>query len=185
MNVWSLAVGFIGGFVFGRLLPDLLSQRRLLDHRLRLEKEYQIYTELWDSLFQFTRACGTLITDLSDSSASEADLKEECRRALNEYQEVVLKFEPFIHQDIYEPARQILTLGRRIYSSFPHMAKLATIRARAKDSEVDEKVADRLVEQEQSNHCRFEEMQELATNVREAIRGRIMVRGWKWRFWRK
>ncbi len=48
--VWFLFGAFLGWF--GKVIQDRISAKRLFDHRIRLEKEYSLYSDLWDKLFE-------------------------------------------------------------------------------------------------------------------------------------
>ena len=70
-----------------------MSETTLFDHRLRLEKEYELYTSLWDKLFELRRAVGQLVAPLSDGGV--VCHAEQCRALFSAYQELVRKGEPF------------------------------------------------------------------------------------------
>lgn len=74
-------------------LSDRMSERKAFDHRIRLEKEYGLYSDLWDKLFELRRATGDLVAVLSADSVRHG---EQFMELFNAYQGIVRKGEPFI-----------------------------------------------------------------------------------------
>ena len=102
--------GVIGWFL--KVLADRMSEKRLFDHRIRLEKEYGLYSDLWDKLFELRRAVGQLVEPLS--STSEVRHDERTLELFNAYQATVRKGEPFMSASIFVHARKIATIARTI-----------------------------------------------------------------------
>jgi hypothetical protein len=110
----TVLVALFGGLVGwpGKVISDRIAGRELFDHRLRLEKEYAVYSELWAALFEFRRAAGTMESELARDG--ESPPQEEFVDAFNAYQAAIRRHEPFIHPSVYEPARKVVSLGREM-----------------------------------------------------------------------
>jgi len=155
--------GTVIGTVLGYALKTLegrAARRQLFDHQLRLEKEYQIYAELWDRLLVLVRDTGVIVQTVGD--ASDAGTLEAFINEFDAYQTSVRRNEPFIHESIYGPAKRILTLGRQIHDTLRRIERAGNRRGT-----VDE------VKEEEDNQARSDEIGELAKQVNTAIRQRI------------
>ena len=153
------------------LIVQRVSQARLFDHRLRLEKEYQIYCDLWDSLFEFRRSAGNL-ADASDEGKALADFEA----TLNRYQSVVRRNEPFVHQSIYEPARELVTLGRRMHLESPKIGRRKKCQQKAATADSDEQAEKRQFDAEDRRAAIPGDIDALYEVVRDRIRDRVSLR---------
>jgi hypothetical protein len=161
----------IGSLVIGwflKVLSDRWSERSTFDHRLRLEKEYGLYCDLWDKLFELRRAAGQLVESLSNSSAVRHD--KDFIALFNAYQSVVSKGEPFMSTTVFRPARRILTLAREISGNIESQESLSHPSARGAGSEWLATERERL---DQKNSAAFTEIDRLFQDVATAIRQRI------------
>jgi hypothetical protein len=164
-NGCSAAITAIGGIFLGWLLTVLSgrwSERRLFDHRVRLEKEYSLYGDLWDKLFELRRAVGSVIDPITTPDTLPRD--EEVTGWFNAFQAVVRKGEPFMSMSVYTPAREIAALAQEIITN------VGKIRAIDKDedtthsrrnSELDENRSDRRLQLEEENETSFEMLEQL------------------------
>jgi hypothetical protein len=175
-NGCSAAITTIGGIFLGWLLTVLSgrwSERRLFDHRVRLEKEYALYSDLWDKLFELRRTIGTVLAQ--HTTPDELPRDDEVTGWFNAFQAVVRKGEPFMSMSVYTPARDIAALAREIITN------LGKIRAIDKDedathprrnSELEENRIDRKLQLEEENETSFEMLEQLYQQVSHAIRVR-------------
>lgn len=108
----------IGSLVIGwflKVLSDSMSQKVLFDRRLRLEKEYVLYIDLWDKLFDLRRAIEVFIDHFGNKfDEQHKDDAKKLRSIFNAYQSAVRKGEPFMTPSVYDPAREIVDLARQI-----------------------------------------------------------------------
>lgn len=167
-----LSLGGLLGWL-GRFYADRLQRREQFDHQLRLEKEYQIYSGLWESLFEFRRAAHGMVDPLQDGT--EDDPRQEFVSAFNSFQSVVRRNEPFIVPEVFEPSRAIVSQGWTIVSASEQLRSLAEYRDRLRDSETDERAAEKMFEEDDSQEKAVGEIDELFSQVRDAIRRRITV----------
>ena len=175
------AVGFmpvvvaVASLVIGAILTALttrMSQRTMFDHRLRLEKEYELYTELWDKLFETRRAIGQLALPLS-GTASVSYSDDQILEAFNAFQRVVRKGEPFMCSSVYDPANKIATLARSIIGNVGRQKELGNRRSDNLSIETDERLADKQFQLDESNDVAFKQIEELFQQVSKAIRHRV------------
>jgi hypothetical protein len=164
--IGSLAIGW-----FLKVLSDRMSEKALYDHRLRLEKEYGLYSDLWDKLFELRRAVGQLVEPLG--STSEVRHDEQTLDLFNAYQAVVRKGEPFMSTSVFGPARQIATLARKIIGNVGEQQSLHERRAMQLNIDTDEKLATEQVCLDEENGAAFKEIEELFQGVARAIRLRV------------
>jgi hypothetical protein len=114
-SAWIGVGGGLVGIVVGwflKLLSDSWSHRRTFDQRLRLEKEYQLYAELWEKMFDVRRTIGTAISPFTDSEDAPSD--DAILKAFNGYQSVVRRGEPFFSASVYGPSRKASLLSRQM-----------------------------------------------------------------------
>lgn len=164
----------IGSLVIGwflKVLSDRMSEKALYDHRLRLEKEYGLYSDLWDKLFELRRAVGQLVEPLG--STSEVHHDEQTLDLFNAYQAAVRRGEPFMSTSVFGPARQIATLARKIIGNVGKQQSLHERRAKQLNTETDEKLATEQVRLDEENDAAFKEIEELFQSVAKAIRLRV------------
>ena len=118
ISVISLGVGW-----FLKVLSDRMSEKKLFDHRIRLEKEYELYSDLWDKLSELRRAVGQLVEPLSSTSLVRHD--KDVINLFNAYQAAVRKGEPFMSSCVLNPASKIATLSRKIISNVGEQQSLS------------------------------------------------------------
>ncbi len=137
----AIAIGslLIGWFV--KVLADHMSEKRLCDHRIRLEKEYGLYSDLWDKLFELRRSVGQAVDSMSGTNEVRHD--QEILDLFNAYQAVVRKGEPFMDVSVFTPAREIVRIAGRIISNIgkleSHTNHIATGTMRESDAEMPAK----------------------------------------------
>jgi hypothetical protein len=119
LDSWLPAFGIIVGWAL-KSCSDYWLHRKAFDQRLRLEKEYQLYLDLWDKLFDFRRTIGTAMNWGTHPEDMPSD--DELRRVFNDLQAAVRRGEPFYSAAIATsagkttlPARQLLQNLRDIY----------------------------------------------------------------------
>ncbi len=164
----------IGSLVLGwflKVLADRMSQRKLFDHRLRLEKEYGLYADLWDQLFELRRAVGQLVSSLG--SPGNVDHSAQVWEHFNCYQEAVRKGEPFMSESVYCPAREVVTLAWQIRGNAKEYQSINERRARGQSTEDDEALADGQFKLEEDNEAAFEKIDDLFKTIGKAIRRRV------------
>ena len=159
----------IGWFL--KVLSDRRSQKKLFDHRLRLEKEYGLYSDLWDKLFELRRAVGQLFEPLVGTSAVRHD--EQVHDRFNAYQAAVRKGEPFMSTSIFRPAREIAKLARKIMSNIDTQRSLSERREQRLSAEADEKLADKQIRLDEENEASFNSIEDLYQQIAQAIRLRV------------
>jgi len=164
----------IGSLVIGwflKVLSDRMSEKALYDHRIRLEKEYGLYSDLWDKLFELRRAVGQLVEPLS--STSEVRHDEQTLELFNAYQAAVRKGEPFMSTSVFGPAKEIATLARKIIHNVGKQQSPRGRCARGLNSEADETCATKRIRLDEENDAAFKEIEELFQSVARAIRLRV------------
>lgn len=164
----------IGSLVLGwflKVLADRMSQKRLFDHRLRLEKEYGLYADLWDKLFELRRAVGQLVSPVE--SDGNVDHSAQVWEHFNSYQEAVRKSEPFMSESVLRPAREVVTLGWQIRGNAKKYQSINERRARGQSTEDDEALADGQFKLEEDNGAAFEKIDDLFKTISKAIRRRV------------
>lgn len=154
-----------------KVLADWISQRKLFDHRLRLEKEYGLYADLWDKLFELRRAVGQLVSPLE--SDGNVDHSAQVWEHFNSYQEAVRKSEPFMSESVLRPAREVVTLAWQIRGNAKKYQSINERRARAQSTEDDEALAGGLFKLEENNEAAFEKIDDLFKTIGKAIRRRV------------
>ncbi len=162
------------GTLFGWLLnfwADRRQRLELFDHRLRIEKEYQIYVDLWDKLFDFKIAAHDLVETLQIGAPE--DPQGDYIKTFNAFNRAVCRHEPFIHPNVYEPSRTILRQGRAIIWSSQELTELQKRREHARDLTEDERVADKLIAEDQTQQVAMDGIDKEIPEVCSAIRGRI------------
>ncbi len=163
---WLLAM-------FGRLWTERIQQGVSFDHRLRLEKEYQIYAELWDRLFEFRQIADAVVNKRPHEAVEDP---RQCFAAIfDAFQAVVRRNEPFIVAQVFGPARHIVTQGRVIDAVYKRLQTLEEHRSRVKDDEADEQAAGKMCAADMEQERAMWEIDRLFPEVRDAIRQRIMV----------
>lgn len=171
----ELAMLLLGGLLvwLGRVWAERAQRRELFDHKLRLEKEYQIYCDLWEKLFEFRRAAHGLVDALQEGA--QGDPWQEFLDSFDAYQAVVRRNEPFIAPAIYGPARAIVKQGRAIESSTRQLRRLDERRNRLGDWKRDERMADRMVDTDNERQSAMQQIERLFPQVKDAIQKRIML----------
>lgn len=162
----------VASLVLGWLLKvfsDRMSQRTTFDHRIRLEKEYGLYCDLWDKLFELRRATGQLVEPLGSANTVRHD--KDFFDLFNAYQGAVHKSEPFISTAVFDPASKIATLARRISSNIGERESLSgERRSHGADSEWLGNERERLREE---NAAAFNEIETHFRATATAIRQRV------------
>lgn len=162
-------LGFLGGILAKGLL-DSVSHRRLFDHRLRIEKEYELYGKLWDKLFELRRVVGQFVSPLGNSDDEKN--RDELIDLFNAYQTCLRKGEPFMTLKVYQPARKITMLVRNILGNKVEIEKLETQRSGRISIEKDEDIA-RQVELAEKSDEAFNEIERLFIETQQEIRRRV------------
>lgn len=159
-------IGRLGQYWQGRLEPE-----ELFDHKLRIEKEHQIYADLWGKLFEFRRVAHGLV----DNHQNEPQENPHQRfvKALNAYQAAVRRNEPFIFPAVYESARAIVSEGWKITGALEELRSLAEYRGHVTSFENDERVAEKMIAEDDVQKKAIVEIDTLFPLVRDAIRTRI------------
>ncbi len=171
-DIGILLLGWLLG-VFGRLWTERIQQRASFDHRLRLEKEYQTYAELWDRLFEFKRSMHEAFDSVGGGNVETS--WPQLADTFNSFQAVVRRNEPFIVPRVFGPANEIVTQGHRIESIHKRLQTLEEHRSRVKDDEADEEAAGKMYAADMEQERAMGEIDRLFPEVRDAIRERIMV----------
>jgi len=171
----EIAMLLLGGLVgwFGRYWAGRVERREMFDHRLRLEKEYQIYTELWEKLFEFRRAAHGFVDPLQQGI--EGDRHQSFVDAFNAFQAEVRRNEPFIVQQVFEPARAIVSEGWAIVSASRRLEMLDQRRVRVRCLKADEQIADEQYEEDDNQRQAVQEIDRQFPAVKDAIRNRITL----------
>lgn len=165
--VIAVVLVVVGWFL--KVWSDSWSQRTLFDHRLRLEKEYGLYTDLWDKLFELRRAVAQSVESLGDTGAVRHD--EQFIERFNAYQTCVRKGEPFMCLSVYEPAREIATLARTIIGNIGKRQSIQEERQREHLSHgADEGKANQLIRLSEENDAAFKNIEQLFQKILGAIR---------------
>jgi hypothetical protein len=136
------------------------------------DQERQIYTELWNSLFDFRIAAHNLVDWLQDRVHQDAHGK--FIDTLNAYQAVVRRNEPFIVPLIVEPARAIVSLGRKIAGATQDLGELQEQRDKCRDWAADEQIAERMIKLDEEQQEAVKEIDRLFDEVKNAIQNRTM-----------
>jgi hypothetical protein len=151
----AVVVGLIGSVLgwFGKMITDYLSEKRLFDNRIRLEKEYELYIDLWDKLFELRRAIGQLVNPLS--STSTVCHAKDFFNLFNAYQAAVRKGEPFVYTSIFVPAREIVQFARNIDDNIRKQKELSERLAKGADSE---SLTNNRIRLDEENNAAFKEI---------------------------
>jgi hypothetical protein len=166
----SLFLAALGGWVL-RAVGDRISQKRVFDHRLRLEKEYTLYTEVWDAVFELRRSVGQLVSPLG--TTADVSHSDDVLDAFNICQERVRRGEPFMSSKVYDPAREIVKLAREIVDNERRQRNSPENPAKGRRETTKEKsIAKGLTLDEESKEA-FERIESLFDEVKVAIRKRI------------
>ncbi len=163
--ILTLVIGW-----FLKVLWDRRSQRTLFDHRLRLEKEYGLYSDLWEKLFKVRRALGQVVEQLGSTSNVRHD--QQVLDLFNDYQLAVRKGEPFMSPSVFMPAREIATLARTIIENIGKQQSLDKLRERESNSDVKDKCTTDLIRLDEDSRAAFTKIDELTQSVAQAIRHR-------------
>lgn len=164
----------IGSLVLGwflKVLADRMSQRKLFDHRLRLEKEYGLYADLWEKLFELRRAVGQLVSPLG--STGNVDHSAQVWDHFNSYQEAVRKGEPFMSESVLRPAREVVTLARQIRGNARKERIIEERLDPEQSTENDKELVDRRIELDDDNEAAFKKIDDLFQTIGQAIRRRV------------
>ena len=162
----SLVLGW-----FLKVLADHMSQRKLFDHRLRLEKEYGLYADLWEKLFELRRSVGQLILPLE--STGDVDHGAQVKDHFDAYQSAVRKGEPFMSASVFSPAREVVTLTRKIMGNIKNKQSINERRERKQSTEPNEALAVRQIELDENSEAAFEKINDLFKTIGQAIRDRV------------
>ena len=163
-------IGALGMWILN-LLQDHFSQKKLFDHRLRLEKEYGLYSALWDKLFELRRAVGQLVELLG--STDEVRHDKDLPDLFNAYQQVVRKGEPFMSTSVYDPAREVVTLAQKIICNESKHVSIHKHREKGLNSEADEKCANKEIRLDEESEAAFKSIEGLYKEIAKAIRVRV------------
>jgi hypothetical protein len=157
-------------WLLGRI-SERMSQKRLFDHRLRLEKEYGLYSDLWEKLFDLQESVGKLVQPFGATPYSPDD--EHVLEAFSAYQTAIRKGEPFMRSEVYGPAWQIMMLAQEIIRRRGKQNRIAAGRARGVDTEEARKLEDKEDALLEKNVAAQVQMARLFNQVKEAIRQRV------------
>lgn len=171
-EVLMLLLGGLFGWL-GRVYAERLHRRELFDHQLRLEKEYQIYSDLWERLFDFRIAAHGLVDSLQDRVHENAH--GTFIDTFNAYQAVVRRNEPFIVPPVFQPARAIVSYGRAIAMTTLDLGELHKQRERCRDWAAADQFVDKMIGTDQEREEAVEEIDRLFEEVKDAIQKRILV----------
>jgi len=136
------------------------------------DQERQICTELWNRMFDFRIAAHNLVDWLQDRLHQDAHGK--FIDTLNAYQAVVRRNEPFIDPLIFEPARAIVSHGRKIVAAIQDLGELQEQRDKCRDWEADEQIAEKMIKVDGEQQEAVKEIDRLFDEVKNAIRNRMM-----------
>ncbi len=167
LNATIAIVSLLIGWIL-KEISDRMSEKRLFDHRIRLEKEYGLYSDLWDKLFELRRAVGQLVNSLS--STNTVCHAKDFFNLFNAYQAAVRKGEPFMDTSIFDPANKIATIARRINYNLGKQESLSEPSTRGSDFEALETEFIRFDEEIDDD---FKEIERLFECVSIAIRQRV------------
>jgi hypothetical protein len=137
-----------------------------------LEKEYALYSDLWDKLFELRRAVGDLVNPLSGTAAVQHG--KEALERFNAYQAVVRKGEPFMSPSVYAPAREIVKLARRIIGNIGDHESLSEYAAKGGRAEA---VVEKRMRLDEDSDAAFQKSENLFQEVATAIRHRVYPQG--------
>lgn len=165
---WTF-IGFVIGWLV-KLLSEYISDKRLFDHRIRLEKEYGLYSNLWDKLFELRRAVGLLVGLLGGTNVVSHD--EDVIPAFNACQAAVRKGEPFMDTSVFGPALKIVGNASKIIANFGKQESHHKNSEKEPSSESIE--MDKRLDEE--NNAAFKEIEKMFQNVAKAIRYRVRPR---------
>ncbi len=166
----ALVLLFLGWLLRG--LADRRSQVVLFDHRLRLEKEYALYSDLWEKLFELRRAVGQLVSPIGDTASVRHD--ENLLELFNAYQSTVRKGEPFMTTAVNKPAREIATYVRSIIGNVGRRQDLQDRRRSTEvGTEADMRVAKEIIDLDEEDQVAIKNIEDNFQMVLEAIRERI------------
>jgi hypothetical protein len=172
---WS-AVSAIGGaalvFVV-QWLNNRASQTRSFDQRLRLEKEYQVYTGLFERLFQLRGVLGNL---LSDEFTEPHSPHENVLEAFNGYRAAVRHGEPFIHTAVLTPAREIDAIAGEILFNEDRARRSQRQKENASrfiTPELREQLVTQQIQINEESEQSFKSIDELFEKVSREIRARV------------
>jgi len=154
-----------------KTITDRASEKQRLEHRLRVEKEYEIYSNLWDKLFEVRRAVGALTNPIDNPG--DAQYRNNVRSIIDAYQSIVRKGEPFMKLSVYEPAREIVRLARRIIGAIDDKTEIGKLRTEDVGTPTDMKYAEQQKEFRMSANAAFGEIDQLFEQVKQAIRQRV------------
>jgi hypothetical protein len=163
--VGSGLFGFLGGALLQRW-----SANRLFDHRLKLEKEYSLYADVWEKLFELRRDLGGMLqAEVSRDIAADR---------INAFQAVVRRNEPFMTTSIYNPAREIVRRAREILNNEDKVRAIdeahpASVRGRSFAD--DQQHADTQIRLDDENETSFGEIERLYQVIFSAIRARVRL----------
>lgn len=170
----AAAGGWLLGFL-SKILLDRWSNKTLFDHRLRLEKEYALYMDLWDKLFELRRDLGAWIEDVD--TAGPPQTVEDVKAQLNAYIAVVRRGQPFISPTIFEPSRRIESLARNIWDRCKNIRDIENIEA-TENSRRDRPVkhqSETLERLDRENEADFQTINALFDETCEAIQARVTL----------
>ncbi len=136
------------------------------------DRERQIYTELWNGLFDFRIAAHNLVDCLQDRV--HQDPHGKFIDTLNAYQAVVRRNEPFIVSQVFVPARAIISHGRKIATAIQNLQGLQKQRDKCRDLTADEQIAERMIKVDDEQEEAVEEIDRLFDEVKNAIQNRTM-----------
>ena len=120
----AIAVGAWMIGVLSKMFFDRRSANTQFDHRLRLEKEYALYSELWERLCDVRRDLTAYIDPL-DSPFSKPKLEEVAQR-FKAYEELVRRGEPFMDFMVFEDAKSVRELADDIIKNTKIQSSTAT-----------------------------------------------------------
>ena len=166
----AIAFGLLVLGWFFKVVWDGMSQKRLFDHRLRLEKEYGLYSDLWEKLFELRRALSQIVEPLQSSGDVRHD--NQILDFFNAYNSAVNKGEPFMSTSVFGPAKEVRTLARKIMSNVERERALGKRRKGPMD-ENDGKLAEEQFKLENDSISAFEKINDLSPGIAQAIHRRV------------
>lgn len=160
----GVVLGGVVTYVSNRSLQMLA-----FDHRFRLEREYELCVDLWETLFELRRRVGQLASAGSDST-SVTYSNNEILEAFNAYQAVVRKSEQFLSPAVYKPSREIVTLARNIMHAYGAEREIAERRSDKNTYEDGDRLAAKRMELYEGRNTAFAEIEERFQQIAKAIR---------------
>ena len=167
-SVGLIIIGAVVGW-FLKVVADRMSHKRLFDHRLRLEKEYGLYSELWGVLFELRGTVGGHLAQIKTSYVSH---NNQALKLFDTFHEAIQKGMPFMSVSVYTHSGEILKIVHSIVENEKKIELLKTRRV-GLEFEADRKIADEQLQLSEEIDSSFEEFIRLYHEIAQAIRNRV------------